>query len=223
MASTLNISVRNRLVEENIPLAKRITKDLWSLGRLKHLGSFADALQESYVALTQAVEKFDKEHERANWGGYLAQVIRRHLLRESKMAGVIRTPAHALGTRSKEKADGVYEDAVKAKQTVSAGNVWSKSENNDSALGHPFYTPDFLDLLMTREIRETLIALPAELRNIIEKRFGLKDSELAWTGAPAEGLTLDQVGAECSLTRERIRQKQVRAIQLLREAYGIPA
>ena len=61
--------------------------------------------------------------------------------------------------------------------------------------------------MLKEEVRNALASLTARERRVVELRFGLRD---------AHSRTLQEVGTELGVTRERVRQIQVKAIKKLR-------
>src|SRR6185437_13374431 len=104
---------RNRLVEDNMPLARHIIKNLWYSGLIRGFQCIYDAEQEAYFALINAVDGFDPNRDKESWSSYLSKCIRRHLSRHSREDGTVRVPGWALSRKSKLEKNAAYDAAVR--------------------------------------------------------------------------------------------------------------
>jgi RNA polymerase sigma factor (sigma-70 family) len=175
----------------------------WQLGCLRRFGTLEDALQESYVALLRAIEKYDPVHARANFGAYLAKSVRRHLLRLHRTAGIIHVP-HGAALAVQRGAGSPSVDQV---QKAQAPVPFEEGQVRGSE-GRPCEEVVFL-----HEVREAVDGLPGPQRELLYRRFGLADGG---------GRTLQEIASECGVSREAIRQREEKALGRVRQLLGSP-
>jgi RNA polymerase primary sigma factor len=224
---------RNRLIESNLRLVVSISKRYVSRGMV-----FLDLAQEGNLGLMRAVQKFDyrrgfKFSTYATW--WIRQAISRAIADQSR---VIRIPVHmsefvhkvsraerelvqelgreplpeeigrriGLPGRRVEEIQAITRDPLSLETPV--------GEEEDSHLGDfladagAVVPADAASFSMLQEhLGSVLESLTARERRIIQLRFGLIDGR-PWT--------LEEVGLEAGVTRERIRQIEAKALSKLR-------
>ena len=227
-------SARKEMIQANLRLAVKISRRYTGRGV-----SLADLIEEANLGLIRAVEKFDAAHgcrfsTYATW--WIRQSIERAIMNQSR---TIRVPVHvakeyrsvqacAAELRVSLGRDPSDEEVAKAMgislsrlQMLSASHIATESTDeplhNQGEFTLYEVTPDeradmphgrMEKLHRDQMIQMWMKELDDKERRVVRLRFGIDSHEDPWT--------LEAIGEEMGVTRERIRQIQVSALKKLR-------
>jgi RNA polymerase primary sigma factor len=224
---------RQRMIEANLRLVVSIARRYLYAGL-----EFSDLIEEGNIGLIRAVEKFQCERgfkfsTYATW--WIRQAIERAIVNQAR---TIRLPVHVATTvnaytravrrltqqdsrepRIEEIAELMQVSVTTARrvsqvvrETTSLDVLIGEHEEDtlkDMLQDRSAVSPDVAATFARRnkDIQEWLSHLTASERRVIELRYGLYDGD---------DRTLESIGREFGVTRERVRQKEVQALNKLR-------
>ena len=232
-----DVESRTKLISSNLRLVVSIAKKYH-----KNVGmSFLDIIQEGNIGLMKSVDKYDpasgyRFSTYATW--WIRQTISRAI---TNQANTIRVPAHMFDIQSKvskasqklhnELGREATIEEIASELNVSAEKVeevyhlihtpmsldYTVGEDDDTSVGDLIadtktVSPEEIAIQQERKdaILKVLNTLSEKEKEVIMWRFGLTDGEAK---------TLEEVGVMYGVTKERIRQIEIKALRKLRQPF----
>ncbi|CAK0748958.1 RNA polymerase, sigma S (sigma 38) factor [Gammaproteobacteria bacterium] len=227
-----DVQARTHMIESNLRLVVRVARHYMNRGL-----ALLDLIEEGNLGLIHAVKKFDPERG-FRFSTYAVWWIRQNIERAIMNQGrTIRLPIHVIKEinsclrasgklaqhldhepTTEEVANALDKSIEEVKRILNlSGATTIDHGREDSDRDLIDIIPDDnlvdpFDLLQNNDIsiniEHWLEQLNEKQRNVVERRFGLNGYD---------AFTLDEVGSQLGLTRERVRQVQIEALKQLRE------
>lgn len=182
-----DLAARDKLIKSNLKFVASVAKSYQGLGL-----SYADLIAEGNYGLMKAMDKFDYEK------GYKTISYSVWWIKQSIL--------EALKERAGIEGESLPEDFEKQ-----SGPDLDECDTNNSIMDDEYVVKAFSDDFKTDELKKTISLLTGCLtereKNVIDDYFGLSSEE---------SLTLEEIGKNMGLTKERVRQIKEKALKKLR-------